>query len=131
MRLPLELIQLSRTLLSPTKPLFLRLSATDWHPKGEKDPNGNYISWGEEQSSIFLNQAIALGVDLADISSAGLDSNQQIPIGLGYQVGIEAFMLCPLCHLLIWPGTFGKESEKELWGITNPFIEVSLLDIVS
>jgi 2,4-dienoyl-CoA reductase-like NADH-dependent reductase (Old Yellow Enzyme family) len=107
MRLPLELIQLSRTLLSRTKPLFLRLSATDWHPKGEKDPNGNYISWGEEQSSIFLNQAIALGVDLADISSAGLDSNQQIPIGPGYQVGIAASILCPLYHVLIWPGTLG------------------------
>ncbi|KAL8276759.1 hypothetical protein RQP46_010815 [Phenoliferia psychrophenolica] len=87
MRLPLEIIALSRATLSTTKPLFIRISATDWHPAGEKDANtGEYISWGLKQSAVFLDEAIKLGVALVDVSSGGLDSHQKIAVGPGYQV---------------------------------------------
>lgn len=86
MRLVLELIALSRAALSPTKPLFLRISATEWHPEGEKDKQGNFISWGTEQSEVLLKEAIKLGVDLVDVSSGGNDARQVIETEPGYQV---------------------------------------------
>lgn len=51
-------------------PLLYRVSATDWHVHGEKK-DGEYISWGEEQTALFAAELLKVGVDLIDVSSAG------------------------------------------------------------
>lgn len=60
-----------------TKPLFVRLSATDW-----MEPEG----WTIEQSVALAKDLSGLGVDLIDTSSGGLVPNAKIPVGPGYQV---------------------------------------------
>ncbi|GAA5874963.1 hypothetical protein JCM8547_002137 [Rhodosporidiobolus lusitaniae] len=87
LRYPLELISAVRKVWPTSKPLFLRLSASDCYPDGEKDEKtGEYISWGVEQSQVYVKEAIARGVDLIDVSSAGNTPKQQIKVGPGYQV---------------------------------------------
>lgn len=57
-------------------PLIVRISATDWAEGG----------WTLEES-IALSQILKeKGVDLIDVSSGGLVSHQQIPLGPNYQV---------------------------------------------
>lgn len=57
-------------------PLWLRISATDYHPDG----------WTLEQSVELARMVKPLGVDLIDCSSGGLIPGVKIPIGSGYQV---------------------------------------------
>ncbi|GAA5892310.1 hypothetical protein JCM8208_001507 [Rhodotorula glutinis] len=86
MRLPLEILQIMRDAVPKTKGLWMRISATDWWPEGEKDDKGEWVSWGIEQSKIFVKEAIKLGVDLVDCSSGGNTPRQKISVGPGYQV---------------------------------------------
>ena len=61
--------------------LWLRISHTDWVEGG----------WTTEESVELSRRVKALGVDLVDVSSGGLDAGQKIPLGPGYQVpGAEA-----------------------------------------
>ncbi|CEQ39125.1 SPOSA6832_00608 [Sporobolomyces salmonicolor] len=80
MRLPLELVEITRAVWPKNKPVFIRISGTDWHPDGETNDKGDYISWGVEQSKAFLAECIKRGVDMMDVSSGGLFPGQQIPI---------------------------------------------------
>jgi 2,4-dienoyl-CoA reductase-like NADH-dependent reductase (Old Yellow Enzyme family) len=57
-------------------PLFVRISATDYHPDG----------WTLEQSVELSRILKHLGVDLVDTSSGGLIAGVKIPVGPGYQV---------------------------------------------
>lgn len=68
------------------KPLFVRLSATDWAEGPEKDEEGNWKQWGIEQTTILARQLKELGIDLVDVSSGGNWVQQKIPVGPGYQV---------------------------------------------
>ncbi len=75
-RLVLEVTRSVRQVWPEEKPLFVRISATDWAEGG----------WDLE-SSIELAKALkSLGVDLIDASSGGLVPNATIPVGPGYQV---------------------------------------------
>lgn len=56
--------------------LALRISHTDWVEGG----------WTTEESVELARRVKALGVDLLDVSSGGLDAGQKIPLGPGYQV---------------------------------------------
>jgi hypothetical protein len=84
-------MEISRSKWPAHKPLFLRISATDWHVNGEKDANGEWISWSIEQSEVLLQEAIKRGVNLMDVSSGGNDVGQKITIKPGYQVSLS----CP------------------------------------
>lgn len=86
MRLALEIVELVRATLDKNKPLFVRISATEWHPEGEKDVNGQWISWGIEQSKMFLQELLKRGVVLVDASSGGNDVRQKITVSPDYQV---------------------------------------------
>ncbi|GAA6041250.1 hypothetical protein JCM8097_001297 [Rhodosporidiobolus ruineniae] len=87
MRYPLELISTVRAHWPSHKALLLRISGTDWYPAGEKDDKTvEYISWGIEQSKVYVKEAIKRGVDLVDVSSAGNTPEQKITVGPGYQV---------------------------------------------
>ena len=56
--------------------LWLRISHTDWVEGG----------WSTEESVELARRVKALGVDVVDVSSGGLDAGQKIPLGPGYQV---------------------------------------------
>ena len=79
-RLVLEVVRAVRRVWPLHKPLFVRLSATDWAPGG----------WDEAQTvalAALLNQE---GVDVLDISSGGLTPEQQITPGPAYQAPFAA-----------------------------------------
>lgn len=61
------------------KPVFVRISATDWLP--DRD------SWTVDESVELARGLAALGVDLVDVSSGGLHPDQRLPsAGPNYQV---------------------------------------------
>src|SRR5579872_7443255 len=75
-RLLLEIVGAVRTAWPPGYPLFVRISATDWVEGG----------WSAEESVRLASLLKDREVDLIDCSSGGLSSQQQIPVGPGYQV---------------------------------------------
>lgn len=75
------------------KPLFVRISATDWAEGPEKSEDGTWLQWGIEQSILWVEKLLSLGiVDLVDCSSGGNWFKQKIgpvidgKIVPGYQV---------------------------------------------
>jgi len=81
----LQIVKRSREVWSD-KPLFVRLSGTDWAEGPEKDENGTWKQWGIEQTSILVGKLKEMGVDLIDCSSGGNWVHQKITVGPGYQV---------------------------------------------
>jgi 2,4-dienoyl-CoA reductase-like NADH-dependent reductase (Old Yellow Enzyme family) len=75
-RLAQEVTEAVRSQWPAEKPLFLRLSATDWVDGG----------WDVADSVRLARSVAALGVDVIDCSSGGLDQHQRISTGPGYQV---------------------------------------------
>jgi len=74
-RLLVEVVEAVRSILPETKPLFVRLSATDWAEGG----------WDAEQSIESAKVLKGHGVDLIDVSSGGLVPTAKIPVAPGYQ----------------------------------------------
>lgn len=89
-RLALEIVQSVKELAPENVAVFVRISATEWDPAGEKDTNGEWQSWGIEQSILLAKELKKLGVDLLDVSSGGNFSGQKIDVGPGYQVPLAA-----------------------------------------
>ncbi|KAN0100298.1 hypothetical protein V8E55_000282 [Tylopilus felleus] len=89
MRFPLRIITRVREAW-PDKPLFVRISATDWAEGPEKGDDGEWKQWGIEQSKLFVGELKSLGVDLVDTSSGGNWIKQKIPLKHGYQVPFAA-----------------------------------------
>ena len=75
-RLVLEVVEAVRRSWPERKPLFVRISATDWVAGG----------WSIEDSVRLAPLLRECGVDVIDCSSGGVSPAQQIPIGPGYQV---------------------------------------------
>lgn len=88
LRFPLKVIKSVREAWGTEKPLFVRLSATDWAEGDERGSDGKWRYWGVEQTKIFVEESQKLGVDLIDVSSGGLWAKQKITLGPGYQVCI-------------------------------------------
>ncbi|ORZ39464.1 hypothetical protein BCR44DRAFT_119145 [Catenaria anguillulae PL171] len=59
------------------KPLFLRLSCTDWVEES---------SWNVDEVVQVVESLVALGVDVVDCSSGGAHTSQKIKSGPGFQV---------------------------------------------
>jgi 2,4-dienoyl-CoA reductase-like NADH-dependent reductase (Old Yellow Enzyme family) len=76
MRLPLQVARAVRAAWPSGKPLFVRISTTDWAPGG----------WDVAQSVSFTRALKEVGVDLLDASSGGLTPEQVIPREVDYQV---------------------------------------------
>ena len=74
-RLALRLARAMRELWPQDKPMFVRISATDWVEGG----------WDIEQSVQLAKWMKEIGVDLIDCSSGGLILDAKIPVGPGYQ----------------------------------------------
>ncbi|PTA69720.1 NADH:flavin oxidoreductase/NADH oxidase [Deinococcus arcticus] len=79
-RLLLEVTRAVREAWPYHKPLFVRLSATDWAEGG----------WDLDQTALLAEWLSREGVDVLDISSGGLTPAQQIPVGPGYQAPMAA-----------------------------------------
>jgi len=75
-RLLLEVLKAVQSEWPEDLPLFIRISATDWADGG----------WNIEESVQLSKIVKEMGVDLIDVSSGGLVSHQQIPLGPNYQV---------------------------------------------
>ncbi len=76
MRFPLRVVRAVREASPPERPVFVRISATDWADGG----------WDLASSIEFSKHLKAEGVDLVDCSSGGLVPRAKIPLGPGYQV---------------------------------------------
>ncbi|MCX5555657.1 NADH:flavin oxidoreductase/NADH oxidase [Streptomyces sp. NBC_00038] len=80
-RLALEVVDAVREVWPDDKPLFFRISATDWL---EAD------GWTADDTVRFAAQLKEHGVDLLDVSTGGNASGVRIPVGPGYQVPFAA-----------------------------------------
>ncbi|WP_458209044.1 NADH:flavin oxidoreductase/NADH oxidase [Haladaptatus sp. NG-SE-30] len=78
-RIVRETTEAVRSVWPDDKPVFVRISATDWLPDRE--------SWTVEDSIRLSDQLVDAGADLVDVSAGGLHPDQQIPNpGPNYQV---------------------------------------------
>ena len=78
-RLVREVTAAVREVWPDDKPVFVRISATDWLP--------DHDSWTVDQSVELADDLSALGADLIDVSAGGIHPDQQLPsTGPGYQV---------------------------------------------
>jgi len=79
MRFVLEVFEATRAAWPATKPLGIRLSATDWIDGG----------WGVDQSIVLCKLLKQSGCDWIDVSSGGLAPDQVVPVGPGFQVPLS------------------------------------------
>lgn len=80
MRFPLEVFEAVRAAVPPDIPVWVRVSATDWAEDGLT-----------VDDTITACQALrAAGCDAIHVSSGGLSTAQEIPVGPGYQVAMAA-----------------------------------------
>ena len=77
-RLVREVTAAVRDVWPEDKPVFVRISGTDWLPDRE--------SWDLEQSIRLSRELAELGVDLVDVSSGGIHPDQNGPSGPNYQI---------------------------------------------
>lgn len=80
MRFPLEVARAVRAVWPDSKPLWVRISATDWAEGG----------WDLPDSIAFARALKTIGVDLIDVSSGGTLPNVRPPVAPGYQVPFAA-----------------------------------------
>jgi len=76
MRLPLRVAGAVREIWPAGRPVFVRISATDWKPGG----------WDIIQSVELARALGAIGIDLIDCSSGGTAYDAKVPSEAGYQV---------------------------------------------
>jgi 2,4-dienoyl-CoA reductase-like NADH-dependent reductase (Old Yellow Enzyme family) len=79
-RFALEVTRAVRATWPQERPLWVRISATDWVEGG----------WDLAQSLELARLLAALGVDLIDCSSGGLVPHAKVPLAPGYQVPFAA-----------------------------------------
>lgn len=76
MRFPLEVLSAVRKAVPLDIPVGVRISATDWIKGGFDLPESTHVA----------KQMELAGADYIHVSSGGLSTQQQIPVGQGYQV---------------------------------------------
>ncbi|GGZ35502.1 NADH:flavin oxidoreductase/NADH oxidase [Streptomyces poonensis] len=80
-RFALEVVDAVRAVWPEDKPLFFRISATDWLEEG---------GWTTDDTVRFAAELQEHGVDLLDVSTGGNASGVRIVTGPGYQVPFAA-----------------------------------------
>jgi 2,4-dienoyl-CoA reductase-like NADH-dependent reductase (Old Yellow Enzyme family) len=81
MRFPLEVFSAVRDAFPAERPVWARVSATDWI-----DGSG----WDVETTIAFANELKSRGCAAIHVSSGGVSPAQKIPLAPGYQVGLAA-----------------------------------------
>jgi 2,4-dienoyl-CoA reductase-like NADH-dependent reductase (Old Yellow Enzyme family) len=79
MRFPLEVFSAVREAFPAERPVWVRVSATDW-----VEGSG----WDVDSCIEFVRALQALGCAAVHVSSGGVSPQQKIPLGPGYQVGL-------------------------------------------
>jgi 2,4-dienoyl-CoA reductase-like NADH-dependent reductase (Old Yellow Enzyme family) len=80
MRFPLEIFDAVRAAFPAGRPVWARVSATDWVPDG----------WDLDSTVAFAHALKARGCAAIHVSSGGVSPAQKIPVGPGYQVPLAA-----------------------------------------
>ncbi|MFJ3670643.1 NADH:flavin oxidoreductase/NADH oxidase [Streptomyces sp. NPDC090106] len=80
-RFALEVVDAVRAVWPQDKPLFFRISATDWLEEG---------GWTADDTVRFAADLQAHGIDLLDVSTGGNAAGVRIPLGPGYQVAFAS-----------------------------------------
>ncbi|MEU6476980.1 NADH:flavin oxidoreductase/NADH oxidase [Streptomyces sp. NPDC047017] len=80
-RFALEVVDAVRAVWPQDKPVFFRLSATDWLEEG---------GWTTDETVRLAAELHAHGIDLLDVSTGGNVPAARIPVGPGYQVPFAA-----------------------------------------
>jgi 2,4-dienoyl-CoA reductase-like NADH-dependent reductase (Old Yellow Enzyme family) len=75
-RFPLRVARAVREAWPAHRPVFVRISSTDWADGG----------WTVDESVRFAAALGEIGIDVVDCSSGGMVPNARIPVGAGYQV---------------------------------------------
>ncbi|CAE6516347.1 unnamed protein product [Rhizoctonia solani] len=108
LRFPLEVIRTVRAIWD--RPLFFRVSGSEYAGL-EKDANGDWVSWGIEQSNELARKLKEEGIDLLDVSSGGNYANQRILPVPGYQLSFAERIKKELPELLV--GAVGLITEPK------------------
>ncbi|KAF7347669.1 putative NADPH dehydrogenase C23G7.10c [Mycena venus] len=115
------------------KPLFVRISASDWAEGPEKSEDGTWLQWGIEQSILWVQKMLSLGVvDLVDCSSGGNWFKQKIgplidgKIAPGYQVQFSEAM--KKAHPSVIVGAVGMISDPV---VAESYLKDGKADVVS
>ncbi|AZM51917.1 oxidoreductase [Streptomyces sp. WAC 01529] len=80
-RFALEVVDAVRAVWPEDKPLFFRISATDWLQEA---------GWTADDTVRFATQLKEHGIDLLDVSTGGNAAGVRIPVEPGYQVPFAA-----------------------------------------
>ncbi len=80
LRFPLRVARAVRAAWPQERPLFVRISATDWNEGG----------WDLAQSVTLARQLREGGIDLVDCSAGAITPDEPIPAGPGFQVPFAA-----------------------------------------
>ncbi|MEY2916137.1 MAG: hypothetical protein RL454_1066 [Actinomycetota bacterium] len=81
-RFLIEVVAAVRHVVGAHYPVLLRISATDWHPDG----------FSPEEAAQVLKWTGEAGADLLDVSSGGLVTGVDIPVGPGYQIPLAEYI---------------------------------------
>jgi len=76
MRFAIEMYEAVRAVWPDSKPIGMRVSATDWVDGG----------WTPEETVLLAKELKKRGLDYMDVSTGGLSPKQKIPLSPGYQV---------------------------------------------
>ncbi len=76
MRFAIEMYEAVRAVWPESKPIGMRVSATDWVDGG----------WTPEETVVLAKELKKREMDYMDVSSGGLSPQQKIPLSAGYQV---------------------------------------------
>ncbi|KAI9503220.1 hypothetical protein GGI25_004289 [Coemansia spiralis] len=105
------------------KPLFVRLSITDWVAPSEDIPTGG---WTEEESIELAKILSKEGVDLIDCSTSGSSPKQQLPpLFPGYQIPFAAAIKKEIPALL--SGAVGLITDAKQ---ANDALEANSADLI-
>ncbi|KIJ29362.1 hypothetical protein M422DRAFT_54214 [Sphaerobolus stellatus SS14] len=125
MRFPLRIVKAVREVWND-KPLFVRISATDWAAGGEHVCRRSLEIWGIEQSSLFAKELVELGIDFLDISSGGILYDEESPPVEGFQAPLAARLKKDYPNFTI--GAVGSITSPHY---ANDFIKEGKADVVS
>jgi 2,4-dienoyl-CoA reductase-like NADH-dependent reductase (Old Yellow Enzyme family) len=112
----MDVVDAVRAVWPARKPLFVRLSATDWAPGG----------WDADQTVRLSSLLRGRGVDLVDVFSGGTVVTDS-PVGPGYQVLFaarvrrEAWVATGAVGLIVSPAAGGEDLGRGRCGRNPPW----------
>jgi len=104
MRLLLRVFDAVRAAVPVRMAVGVRISATDWVEGG----------WDVAQSIVLAKALEARGNDFLHVSSGGLDAQQQIPVGPGYQVPAAGAIRAEIGTPVIAVGLITEPAQAEV-----------------